>query len=380
MAYHRALAIKPNYPDAYNSLGHALQARGDNEQAAGAYRSAIELNPEMAEAHANLGNMLIKQQKYRDAAAAYHLATKLARDPRLVHYCLAGEIEANIKNPGGAVPAPASDCTDCSDFSVADANSFATQALVSIIICSIDEKKFTRVTANFRQLLGGEPFEIIGIHDAKSLCEGYNRGIRKASGSILVFSHDDIEILSPDFRFKLRRYLKQYDLIGLAGATRLTGSSWVGAGWPEIHGQVTQYDEKTDVFKVNIYGIHARHVPNVQAIDGLFLALNRNVLESVSFDERIFNGFHFYDMDFTFAAHLAGFKLGICNDIVAVHYSTGNYDEAYVRYGKRFLDKYRGVLTPAPAVPPAYYVAELDTKYEVLTFCNRLLRLMAPEC
>src|SRR3989344_9511889 len=109
--------------------------------------------------------------------------------------------------------------------------------MISIIICSIDDSKFKAVTDNYSKLLAGEEFEIIGIHDAKSLGEGYNRGIRLSCGSILVFSHDDIEILSPDFKYKLMRYLAKYDIIGVAGTTPLIGGNWVGAGRAEGPGQ-----------------------------------------------------------------------------------------------------------------------------------------------
>jgi hypothetical protein len=36
--------------------------------------------------------------------------------------------------------------------------------------------------------------EIIGIHDARSLADGYNRGIAQSRGEHIILSHDDIEI------------------------------------------------------------------------------------------------------------------------------------------------------------------------------------------
>ena len=53
---------------------------------------------------------------------------------------------------------------------------------MSVVICSIDSAKFARVTDNYRKLLDGREFEIIGIHDARSLADGYNRGIANARG------------------------------------------------------------------------------------------------------------------------------------------------------------------------------------------------------
>ncbi len=62
---------------------------------------------------------------------------------------------------------------------------------ITIIICSIDADKYARVTRNLSERLAGQAYEIIGIHDARSLAEGYNRGVRRSRGDLLIFSHDD---------------------------------------------------------------------------------------------------------------------------------------------------------------------------------------------
>ena len=103
---------------------------------------------------------------------------------------------------------------------------------VSIVICSIDAGKFERVCANYRRLYAATPIEIIGIHDARSLAEGYNRGIARAQAPQLILSHDDIEILSGDFAARVERHLGRFDLIGVAGTTRLIEGRWAGAGDP----------------------------------------------------------------------------------------------------------------------------------------------------
>jgi len=46
-------------------------------------------------------------------------------------------------------------------------------------------------------LLGDEPYEIVAVRDARSLAEGYNRGVARSSGDIVILSHDDIEFLDP---------------------------------------------------------------------------------------------------------------------------------------------------------------------------------------
>jgi hypothetical protein len=64
---------------------------------------------------------------------------------------------------------------------------------LSIVICSIDNAKFSTVVAMYERLLADVPHEIIRIPDARSMSEGYNRGIDRSSGDVLIVSHDDLE-------------------------------------------------------------------------------------------------------------------------------------------------------------------------------------------
>ena len=110
--------------------------------------------------------------------------------------------------------------------------------MISIIICSVTPEKFARVSANFKIVLGEVLHEVIGIHDAQSLSEGYNRGIARASGDVLIFCHDDIEIISPDFHARISAHLQNHDLIGCVGTNCLIDSAWIAGGDPYIHGVV----------------------------------------------------------------------------------------------------------------------------------------------
>src|SRR5467141_3918616 len=112
--------------------------------------------------------------------------------------------------------------------------------LISVIICSIDATKFARVTSNFGKRLVGHPHEIVGIHDARSLAEGYNRGARQARGDLLIFSHDDIEIVSTDFAEAITRATETLDVVGVVGTSQVLAAYWPAAGHPYLHGWVAQ--------------------------------------------------------------------------------------------------------------------------------------------
>jgi GT2 family glycosyltransferase len=184
------------------------------------------------------------------------------------------------------------------------------------------------VRRGVRELSGapcGLPHEIIGIHDARSLCEGYNRGIRRATGDVVILSHDDVVIVNPDFAARLLAHLTSHDLVGVAGTTRLIGGNWVDAGWPHLHGQIGSQIHQPGKLVVTAYQVSGATVLGAQALDGAFLALRREAFERVQFDERTFDGWHLYDLDFSFSAHLAGLRTAICNDLCLIHNSIGAY-------------------------------------------------------
>ncbi len=48
-SYNKALAIKPDYAEAYNNMGIALQEQGKLEEAIEAYNKALAIKPDYAE-------------------------------------------------------------------------------------------------------------------------------------------------------------------------------------------------------------------------------------------------------------------------------------------------------------------------------------------
>ncbi|MGA8147375.1 MAG: glycosyltransferase [Gallionellaceae bacterium] len=247
--------------------------------------------------------------------------------------------------------------------------------MISIIICSVSPDKFSLVSDNYASLLGDAPFEVIGIHDARSLCEGYNRGIAQSRGDILIFSHDDIEIITPDFYSRLCQHLKQFDAIGCAGTTRVVTSTWSYAGDPFIHGILAYPVAEawpSDYFNLNVWGgLQQTVVEGIQSLDGFFLAVNRRIIEAISFDERTFDGFHVYDSDFTFSAYLAGFRLAVCKDLLIAHKSHGNFGKEYQKYAARFLEKYRERLPIQDINKRQVLLARNLTRAQMLRLCEQ---------
>ncbi len=220
---------------------------------------------------------------------------------------------------------------------------------ISIIICSIEAGKFARVCECYKRLLAGHPHEIIGIHDARSLAEAYNRGIQQASGEIIIFSHDDLLILDPDFAPKIVARMQDFDLLGFAGTSRLIDDKWGSAGHPHLHGVISHARPGQTHLSIDVYGVTEWPVVgNIKALDGVCMVTTRQAASAVGFDAELFDGFHLYDIDFSFSAHLAGYRLGVCCDIPLIHESAGRFDEQHQKYAARFIEKHAARLDPAP--------------------------------
>ena len=78
---------------------------------------------------------------------------------------------------------------------------------------------------------------------------------------------------------------------------------------------------------------------NVVVVDGLFFAVNKNIIKE-TFDESV-EGFHFYDVDFSFRNYIAGVKVGVTSDIDVTHLSIGETNQQWDENRKLFAEKYK---------------------------------------
>jgi tetratricopeptide (TPR) repeat protein len=210
---------------------------------------------------------------------------------------------------------------------------------ISIILCSASAPRFEKTAAMYRRLLADVPHEIIAIHDARSLAEGYNRGLALAANEFVVFAHDDVEIASPDFAARLLSGLRHHDVLGIAGTDRIKGGAWHFAGHPHLHGQIAM--PAATGLVVTLYGVTSVSCGKLLALDGLLLATRRDTALRIGFDAQTFDGWHLYDLDFTLRAARSGLDCAACSDILAVHASQGSYDQEWIRYSERFIAKHR---------------------------------------
>ncbi len=76
----KALAIKPDYAEAHNNLGVALQELGKLDEAVASYHKALAIEPDYAEAHNNLGGALQELGKLDESITAYRESLRIKPD------------------------------------------------------------------------------------------------------------------------------------------------------------------------------------------------------------------------------------------------------------------------------------------------------------
>jgi tetratricopeptide (TPR) repeat protein len=358
-ALRRAIGIDADLAQAWLALGTALARSGALPEAEAAYRRVVAREPGWADAHFNLGLVLGRQGNRADSARALHAAWW--RDPMLfdaARACVATIAEAVRRGEAGPPP-PVIDCADA-------------RPSFTIVVCSIDDAKCERSTALYRQLFEHFPHEIVAIRNARSLAEAYNTAAAASRADCVLMSHDDVDVLAPDFAPRLVRLLAEFDAVGVAGSTRMDGPAVGWSGHPHLRGWITHRAPGEAAWRVDV--LDPRPVAGGLAIlDGVLLAARREVLTAVPFDARTFDGFHLYDLDWSFRVRQAGLRLGVAGDLLLVHASRGHYGVAWQRYASRFCARH-GV-GQRPAAASSFFGATLDGADQVRAFFGVLSRL-----
>ena len=207
----------------------------------------------------------------------------------------------------------------------------------SLIVCSVDRARLDECVARYRAAFADEAFDLIVIDDAKSLAEAYNRGIARARGANLVFSHDDAFPISIAFADRLAAHLEQVDVVGIAGATAALSGFWGYAGQPHTHGHVIASAPQGSHVDLLVWGASRRRVDDIRLLDGCMIAARRDVAVAIGFDAQRFDGFHLYDADFSLRASAAGHAVAVASDITVFHRSPGSFDAEWHRYNEKFV-------------------------------------------
>lgn len=178
----------------------------------------------------------------------------------------------------------------------------------------------------------------------------YNQYITKEYiDEYVVFVHDDVQIADIFAYDKIVEGLSKYDIIGLAGTTKIVNKDYpawhIMAGWSDPNvGKKYSVGEVAHKFSdgavtTSVYGpVDKRAL----ILDGLFLGVKIESLLKVNctFDED-FN-FHHYDLSFCLRANKAKLKMGAIQ-LFCTHAGIGDsmitkeWEESAVKFKQKYL-------------------------------------------
>ena len=200
--------------------------------------------------------------------------------------------------------------------------------MFSIITCSIKPEEAERLRKNIEATIG-VPYEFIPFDNrgtGKGICQVYNECASIAKYENLCFVHEDIEFASENWGATLAEKLSEKDcgVIGFAGGRMKAKAP---TGWASSYGIRTNYiriHKGRERLRVN--NPQKEEFSEVIALDGLCLFCTKERWESIKFDDQLLKGFHCYDIDFSIANRVAGFKNYVCQTVRIKHFSNGKYD------------------------------------------------------
>ncbi len=218
--------------------------------------------------------------------------------------------------------------------------------MISVVVCSNTDPSNTIHSKHIAASIGCR-HEYLRIDNTKSsfgICAAYNLGVKKATGDIIVFVHEDVFFITQNWGIKL---LQKFDAdsslgcIGVAGTQYLFRDNpfWVAAGRPFIKGKVVHEIPEENRCILTVFS-EEEVDSEVVAVDGLFFAVKKELFDTIQFDEKTFDKFHFYDLDICMQIRKTH-TIIVTTDILVKHFSGGAFKESWKAYGDAFVKKYQ---------------------------------------
>jgi len=228
--------------------------------------------------------------------------------------------------------------------------------MLSIIVCSQNDPDWNLHKKHVAATIGVD-HEYIRLENHigqyRGMCAAYNAGVEKASGDILVFMHEDAGLSKLGWGNVITHKFddSRVGIVGVIGARRLLKDNlrWDASG--AVKGRVAKGEpEHWHSFLYDAQGIDVLREQELQlreldssvmVIDGLFFAVRKSLFHNVKFDDKTFDGYHFYDLDICMQARKARKHVIVTTDLLVAHFSVDHdWGSDWQIYADRFLEKW----------------------------------------
>jgi hypothetical protein len=197
--------------------------------------------------------------------------------------------------------------------------------------------------------------------DGRSLTEVYNEILEESTNDIVVLCHDDIYFDTKNWVKKLVRHFEKnpHGIIGLAGTSHMPKSGMWWEDRSKMYG-IVNHESEGKKWESKYSSSLGDKLKDVVIVDGLFICLSKSRIKK-RFDETV-EGFHFYDVNFSFQNFLEGVQIGVMFDIRVTHKSIGMTNEKWERNRIQFSERYSSEL---PKIVPK----KKSEKLKILLSC-----------
>jgi len=197
--------------------------------------------------------------------------------------------------------------------------------------------------------------------DGRSLTEVYNEILEESTNDIVVLCHDDIYFDTKNWVKKLVRHFEKnpHGIIGLAGTSHIPKSGMWWEDRSKMYG-IVNHESEGKKWESKYSSSLGDKLKDVVIVDGLFICLSKSRIKK-RFDETV-EGFHFYDVNFSFQNFLEGVQIGVMFDIRVTHKSIGMTNEKWERNRIQFSERYSSEL---PKIVPK----KKSEKLKILLSC-----------
>lgn len=182
------------------------------------------------------------------------------------------------------------------------------------------------------------------INNGESLTHAYNRGLKQAKYDIVVFCHDDLTVETKQWGNKLVKLFEknpEYGIIGVAGSKNMPVSGQWWENRNKMYGRVAHTHEGKTWLSTYSDDL-GQNLEEVVVVDGVWFATHKKRIKK-SFNETV-EGFHFYDVTFSFENFLEGVKVGVTTVVRVNHQSIGMTNEAWEKNRVDFSNTFKEVL------------------------------------
>lgn len=185
----------------------------------------------------------------------------------------------------------------------------------------------------------GYTVDVLTITDAKSMCAGYNEGMKATDAKYKIYMHQDVFIVDKYFIHKLLKIFENPDvgMVGMVGSPKLPENKVMWKG--ERIGKI--YCNNIYSTKMWELGTVDGDYEDVEAIDGLLMATQYDL----NWREDIFDKWDFYDVSQSTEYRKQGYRVVVPNmdKPWCIHYDGFMNLKNYYEQRRKYIDEYSKV-------------------------------------